>query len=68
MQILRFTAEFPVDVDFLIVSEKHFDLDYYGGSGLQVTADVENGNGILKARSYTTWRMRTGRKRRFIWT
>ena len=42
------------EVDFLIVSEKHFDLDYYGGSGVQVTADVENGNGILRVRSYTS--------------
>lgn len=41
------------DVDFLIVSEKHFELDYYGGSGVQVTPDVKNGTGILSIKAYT---------------
>ena len=55
------------EVDFLIVSEKHFDLDYYGGSGVQVTADVENGNGILQVSNRIQVRIRISRKRRFIW-
>lgn len=41
------------DVDFLVVSEKHFDLEYYGGNGVQVTPEVKDGNGILKVKTYT---------------
>ncbi len=40
------------EVEFLIVNEEHFDLDYYGGSGIKVKADVKQGKGILKAKSY----------------
>lgn len=29
------------DVEFLIVQETHFDLDHYGGCGVQVSADVK---------------------------
>ena len=42
------------DVDFLIVSEQHFDLDYFGGNGVQVTPEVKDGNGILKVKTYVT--------------
>lgn len=42
------------DVDFLIVSEQHFDLDYFGGNGIQVTPEVKDGNGILKVKTYVT--------------
>ena len=28
------------DVNIICVSESHFDLDYFGGSGLQITPDV----------------------------
>lgn len=41
------------DVEFLIVSEKHFDLDYYGGPGMKVTADVKNSKGIVEVETYT---------------
>ncbi len=38
------------EVEFLIVNEEHFDLDYYGGPGIKVKADVKNGKGILKVK------------------
>lgn len=41
------------DVEFLIVSEKHFDLDYYGGCGIKVDTDVEGEKGILHISAYT---------------
>ena len=40
------------DVNILCVSESHFDLDYYGGSGLQVTPVVEGSNAVV---SVETW-------------
>lgn len=41
------------DVEFLIVPGEHFDLDYYGGPGIQVAADVKDGTGILHVHAYT---------------
>lgn len=41
------------DVDFLIVSDTHFDLDYFGGNGVLVTPEVKEGNGNLKVQAYT---------------
>ena len=41
------------DVEFLIVQETHFDLDHYGGCGVQVSADVKGSTGIVNVRSYT---------------
>lgn len=40
------------DVEFLIVGETHFDLDYYGGPGIQVSTDVKGKTGIVRVRSY----------------
>lgn len=40
------------DVEFLIVSEKHFDLDYHGGCGVKATPDVKDKKGILHVQSY----------------
>lgn len=40
------------DVEFLIVPEAHFDLDYYGGCGVMVSADVKGKTGIVTVRSY----------------
>lgn len=40
------------DVEFLIVSETHFDLDYYGGIGIQAAPDVKDGKGVLEVKSY----------------
>lgn len=41
------------DVEWLIVSKDHFDLDYYGGPGIQVKADVEHGVGKVNVKTYT---------------
>lgn len=41
------------DVEFLIVPEEHFDLDYYAGEGIKVTTDVTQGTGIVRVNSYT---------------
>lgn len=41
------------DVELLIVAKEHFDLDYYGGSGIQVTTDVQGQKGILHIKTYT---------------
>ncbi len=41
------------DVEFLIVSDKHFDLDYYGGPGMKITTDVKNSKGIIEVETYT---------------
>ncbi|MCM1175139.1 MAG: glycoside hydrolase family 2 protein [Blautia sp.] len=41
------------DVEFLIVPRVHFDLDYYGGQGVMVSARVQGETGILHVRAYT---------------
>lgn len=41
------------DVEFLIVPAFHFDLDYYGGMGIQVTTEVKGKTGILHVKAYT---------------
>lgn len=41
------------DVEWLIVPEKHFDLDYYGGPGIQVSTDVKGKTGIVNVHAYT---------------
>ena len=42
------------DVNLLVVSKAHFDLDYYGGPGLQVTAKPVNDyhDGLVRVRSW----------------
>ncbi|MBO6092579.1 MAG: glycoside hydrolase family 2 protein, partial [Oscillospiraceae bacterium] len=43
------------DVDLLVVNKNHFDLDYFGGSGLQVTAKPVEGykTGEVTVKTYT---------------
>ena len=41
------------DVEFLIVHKTHFDLDYYGGPGLQVSTNVKGKTGFVSVRAYT---------------
>ncbi len=41
------------DVEFLIVPDIHFDLDYYGGYGVTVHTDVKDKTGILTVKAYT---------------
>lgn len=40
------------DVNILIVNKIHFDLDYYGGPGIQVKAQYENKQGVLYVEGY----------------
>lgn len=41
------------EVELLIVAKEHFDLDYYGGPGLQVTTEVQDKKGIVHVKTYT---------------
>ncbi len=40
------------DVDLLIVSKSHFDLDHFGGPGLKVTPTVEGKNGKVQVETW----------------
>lgn len=40
------------DVEFLIVSQAHFDLDYYGGYGIKVDTDFKDTTGFVTVKSY----------------
>ncbi len=42
------------DVNIICVSESHFDLDYYGGPGIQVTPVVEGENAKVEVQVYVT--------------
>ena len=42
------------DVNVVCVSNSHFDLDYYGGCGLQVTPIIEGSNATINLKSYVT--------------
>lgn len=41
------------DVNLIIVSADHFDLDYHGGPGIAVTPIVKDGKGTVKVEAYT---------------
>lgn len=40
------------DVEFLIVSKQHFELDYYGGLGMQYTTEINGDDAVVHAISY----------------
>ena len=42
------------EVELLFVNQKHFDLDYYGGSGVRVDTDVQGTKGIVKVKTFTS--------------
>ncbi len=42
------------DVELLVVSKIHFDLDYFGGCGVKVTAKTEGKDGIVEVKSYVS--------------
>lgn len=42
------------EVEFLIVSENHFDLDYFGGPGMKISTDVKGTDGIVTVQTYLT--------------
>ena len=41
------------DVKLIVVNEKHFDLDYYGGNGIAVSATVDGSDGNVRVRTWT---------------
>ena len=41
------------DVYLMVVNRAHFDLDYYGGPGLQITPTVSQRTGKVRVESYT---------------
>ncbi len=41
------------DVNLIILSKSHFDLDYYGTNGLRITPTVDGNSGIVDIESYT---------------
>lgn len=41
------------DVEILIVNRYHFDLDYYGGSGIRVSTEVNGETGVVHVTAYT---------------
>ncbi|MDD6307064.1 MAG: glycoside hydrolase family 2 TIM barrel-domain containing protein [Clostridiales bacterium] len=42
------------DVNLIAVGKSHFDLDYYGGSGVQVTPEVKGQNATVEVETYLT--------------
>ena len=42
------------DVNLVCVNKAHFDLDYYGGTGLVVTPTIEGANAKVEVEVYTT--------------
>jgi len=42
------------DVYMVIVSESHFDMDYYGGSGLQITTEIYEKTASVYLKSYVS--------------
>lgn len=40
------------DVHVIVVNKNHFDLDYFGGPGLQITPKVEGENAIVNIKSW----------------
>lgn len=42
------------DVNFIIVNENHFDLDYYGTSGIKIDATIDGTDGIVCVTPYVT--------------
>ncbi len=42
------------DVNIICVSESHFDLDYYGGPGIQVTPEITGSDAKVAIRTFVT--------------
>ena len=42
------------DVNIICVSQSHFDLDYYGGSGLKVTPQIRDKDAHVEVEAYVT--------------
>ena len=42
------------DVNLICVNKTHFDLDYYGGCGVQITPEINGNNAIVNVKTYVT--------------
>ena len=42
------------DVNLICVNKTHFDLDYYGGCGVQITPEINGKNAIINVKTYVT--------------
>lgn len=49
------------EVEFLIVSDIHFDLDYYGGPGIRIRTDAKGTTGIVEVQTYVRTESLPGR-------
>ena len=55
------------DVNIVAVADSHFDLDYYGGPGLQVTPIIDGKNASVEVKAYVT-NMQAGQTLRYTLT
>ncbi|MBE6811728.1 MAG: glycoside hydrolase family 2 protein [Ruminococcaceae bacterium] len=46
------------DVSIIAVSKKHFDLDYYGAPGMQVTPEIKGTDAIVKVKAFCDGKVR----------
>lgn len=49
------------DVEFLIVRDAHFDLDYYGGFGMKYDAEVNGSDADIKVNTFLNGKAKTDR-------
>ncbi len=42
------------DVNIICVSESHFDLDYFGGPGIQVTPEIKDNDAVVNVKTFVT--------------
>ncbi len=42
------------DVNIIAVNNSHFDLDYYGGCGVQVTPEIKGNDAVVEIQTYIT--------------
>ena len=41
------------DVELVVVTDKHFAMDYYGGPGIKVDTEVKGNKGIVRVKAFT---------------
>ncbi len=46
------------DVSIIAVNEKHFDLDYYGAPGMQVTPEIKGSDALVKVKAFCDGKVR----------
>lgn len=40
------------DVNLIVLNRRHFDMDYYGGSGIQITPEVKGDTSVVRIRTF----------------